>query len=96
MKIDATREFEKDVKRLPKMVQQKLAEVMLKLQKVHDLDGISNVKKLSVKSYYRIRIIDYRIGFKLVNTDTLLFLTAKHRSEVYDFFPPKIGFFYLT
>ncbi|MFT4203782.1 MAG: hypothetical protein QM610_07665 [Chitinophagaceae bacterium] len=90
MKIDSTRYFDKDVQNLPKNVQQKLGMVMANLMRIESLDGISNLKKMTVKGYYRIRIMDWRIGFKYEeDTNTLLFLVAKHRREIYDDFPPK-------
>lgn len=90
MKIDSTQYFEKDVQMQPKVVQNKLGLVMFNLLKVTSLDGIPNLKKMSVKGYYRIRIMDWRIGFKLEEaTGTVIFLVAKHRREVYDFFPPR-------
>ncbi|WP_427161561.1 type II toxin-antitoxin system RelE family toxin [Aliinostoc sp. HNIBRCY26] len=51
------------------------------------LDEISNVKKLKDTDIaYRIRVGDYRIGFKFAG-DTITFIRVLHRKDIYRYFP---------
>ncbi|MGI9056873.1 MAG: type II toxin-antitoxin system RelE family toxin [Pyrinomonadaceae bacterium] len=48
---------------------------------------VHNFKKLKgSRSYYRIRIGDYRVGLRL-ESDTLIFVRFLSRKEIYRFFP---------
>jgi len=39
------------------------------------------------KNYYRIRIGDYRIGFKKAEGENIEFMRVKHRKDIYKHFP---------
>lgn len=55
-----------------------------KATSVHNLKG---VKKLAgFKTFYRIRIGDYRLGLNLAG-NTLEFVTFDHRKDIYKYFP---------
>lgn len=52
------------------------------------LKDASVKKKLTgYKTFYRIRIGDYRIGIELEKTDTLRFIVIAHRKDIYTIFP---------
>ncbi|MCY7326981.1 MAG: type II toxin-antitoxin system RelE/ParE family toxin [Saprospiraceae bacterium] len=54
---------------------------------VETLDEIPHFTKLEgYDHYYRIRIGDYRIGFKMEDS-TLVFMRVLHRKEIYRYFP---------
>lgn len=57
------------------------------IPKLHDMDDVKNSKKIKVnKQFYRIRVGDYRIGFRLDN-NILVFMRALHRKDIYRYFP---------
>jgi mRNA interferase RelE/StbE len=59
---------------------------ILSLKSIEDLLGI-NVKKMAGwKSYYRIRVGDYRVGFK-IDGEAVIFLRVLHRKDMYRHFP---------
>jgi len=61
--------------------------VLLKLKEISNLREIAGVKALSGSpGFYRLRIGDYRLGFKLV-AETIVLLRADHRREIYRHFP---------
>ena len=71
------------------VVAKQLKFVLLKLKEVNDLQIISNVKKLKWCSYcYRIRIGDYRLGFRY-DWDKIILDVFLHRKDMYKFYPPK-------
>jgi len=51
---------------------------------VNDLSGIKKLR--GEKDYYRYRIGEYRIGFKVVDNEVLI-LKIAHRKEIYRNFP---------
>ncbi len=81
--------FEKDVKRLRgNPVLKRLAKVLQELEVIKTLDEFSgDVKKMSGEEfYYRLRIGDFRIGFKLIDNQIEL-MHIRHRSNIYKVFP---------
>lgn len=51
---------------------------ILKIYSIKSLTGFSG--------YYRIRIGDYRIGFK-IEREKVIFMRVLHRKDIYKFFP---------
>ena len=39
------------------------------------------------KNFYRIKSGDYRLGFELINNDTIYFIAFAHRKDIYKKFP---------
>ncbi len=57
------------------------------METAKNLGEVTNIKKLKgVGAYYRIRVGDYGIGI-VVNEDTVIFVRALHRKDVYRYFP---------
>lgn len=47
-----------------------------------------NIKKISgFSKYYRIRIGEYRIGFKKDTDNSIVFMRVKYRKDIYKVFP---------
>ena len=93
MKIIATRQFEKDVKRIPKDIASKVKAFTLQIKEVSDFDQIKNSSIRHLigdyeREYYRLRIGNYRLGFSIENNVVYL-NTVKPRGEIYKHFPPK-------
>jgi mRNA interferase RelE/StbE len=85
--------FKKDLKNAPKVVQNKVFEVIEKLEAAQNLEksGLDYRKMEGQKShehYYRIRIGDWRIGIECIHPDVTL-LRVLSRGEIYKSFPPK-------
>ena len=52
------------------------------------ISELPSVKKLSgYKTYYRLRIGDYRLGFEKINESTIRFILVSHRKDIYKKFP---------
>jgi len=87
MEFDYGSSFLKDLRKLPKEIQKKteilIAEVILKCNSLSEIPHLEKVKKQ--KDSYRIRIGDYRIGFKY--DEKITFQRIKHRKDIYKFFP---------
>jgi mRNA interferase RelE/StbE len=79
--------FEKSLNKL-KDVQllQKIERLILKLENSNDLTEISSVKKLAGhKTYYRVRIGDFRVGLEK-ELDGVRLIIVAHRKEIYGLF----------
>ncbi len=88
MKVFYEASFEKDLKKIDdQKIFNKIRE-LISLVKISDsISDMKNIKKLhGNKSFYRIRIGDYRIGFECVE-DTIVFVRALHRKDIYKYFP---------
>ncbi len=59
-----------------------------KLKSANSLREITNVKAIQDwHGFYRIRFGDFRIGFQLIDKNTIKLFTVDHRSKVYKHFP---------
>ncbi len=67
-------------KAIPKLIK-KLKEA----QSIHELTSIKSIK--THPSYYRYRIGNYRIGFKLINQKTIDLILIAKREDIYKKFP---------
>ena len=57
------------------------------IPKLSDIDEVKNLKKLKgSKPFYRVRVGNYRIGFRLDN-NMLVFMRVLHRKDIYRYFP---------
>lgn len=87
MKVTATRNFEKSLKECPLPIQRRANDVYQKLLACKKISDVVSLEKLSgYKTYYRVRIGTYRMGFELVG-DEIELRTIIHRKEIYRFFP---------
>jgi len=88
MNIKLDRAFDKDIDKInDKPLLQKLQDNILEIKKANDIRDIKNMKKMEgYKSFYRIRIGDYRIGVRIEN-DTIYFIHFRHRKDIYKVFP---------
>ena len=88
MELEFRESFLKDLKRIrAAAVKRQVAAVIAEAKSASSLASLSHVKKLQGSTdYYRVRLGDYRIGFKLQG-QTLIFLRCLHRKDVYRYFP---------
>lgn len=88
MKVSFERILEKDAKKLPTEIQQKLKNLISTVQWADSLSKINASKMEAAKNAYRIRIGDYRVGFYLIK-DEIIFSRVLNRKEMYRYFPRK-------
>ena len=88
MKIKFKKTFLKELSKLPTEIREKVGNLVFKdILEISSLKEIKGVKKIKgYKSFYRIKIDDYRIGFEL-KKDGLIFYRIKHRKDIYKYFP---------
>jgi mRNA interferase RelE/StbE len=88
MELEFRDSFLKDVTRIKdKAIKKKIAATITEAKSVAALSDLRQVKKMEGSdTYYRVRIGDYRIGFKLQGK-TLVFLRCLHRKDIYRYFP---------
>ncbi len=89
MKVIYDESFEKSVKKLKdSKVKSRVIELIDIFENADALQVISNIKKMQgFQNYYRIRIGDYRLGFELLDENSVLFILIAHRKEIYRYFP---------
>ena len=80
--------FLADIKKLRDgKVRGAIKRAILNVEEADNLDQINALKRLSGhQQYFRIRILDYRIGIR-IEDDTVTFVRCLHRREVYRYFP---------
>ncbi len=88
MRVEFKESFAKDLSKIDARTLQKIKRIIEKLEQAESLKSVSHIKKLknSLQCYYRIRLDDYRIGFKLENNKITL-IRFLHRKEIYRYFP---------
>lgn len=89
MKAVFTKRFAKDLKKhaKDKNLLVRIQKIILEVEAADSITAINNLKKLkSEGSYFRIRSGNYRLGLT-IDSDTVTFVRALHRSEIYRYFP---------
>lgn len=88
MKIEVQKYFEKDISKIrDKKLAEQIFAIIEELENCNSLSEIRHVKKMtSTSSYYRIRVGNYRLGFK-ESKGSILLLRFMHRKDIYEYFP---------
>jgi mRNA interferase RelE/StbE len=82
--------FLKDFKKLPKEIKSKIKRICFEV--FPSAKSLKDVKEFDIRSirgfknFYRMRLGDYRIGFKKEN-NKIVFMRVKHRKDIYKYFP---------
>lgn len=89
MRVEFDKSFEKSLGKIHDSgILQRLERIITHLEISDSLSQEPNIKKLSGYSdYFRIRIGDYRIGFELINRNTIRCIIIAHRKDIYKLFP---------
>ena len=65
----------------------KILECIQNVELSDNIKQINDLKKLKGhKSFYRIKLGDYRIGVK-IDSEVVVFVTVAHRKDIYKLFP---------
>jgi mRNA interferase RelE/StbE len=90
MKVFFKKSFIKDFQRLPTEIKEEVKKICLTIfPKIKNLKefNLYPLKKLrGFKFYYRIKLKDFRIGFKK-SDDEVIFMRVLHRKDIYKYFP---------
>ena len=88
MDIKYEESFEKDLlKIVDNKIKKKIIRVIANIKQANKPQDIANLKKLeNYKTYYRIRIGNYRVGIEIIK-DKLIFTRILPRKDIYKFFP---------
>ena len=88
MKVKFKSAFLKDIEKLPSNYRERIEEIVFdRIPQSDNLQMIKNLKRIrGDKSYYRIRVGDYRIGLKDRGWE-LVFMRVLHRKDIYRYFP---------
>ena len=90
MKAEFKPSFKKDFQTLELVIQRRVSIFCLEIATVaesqKDLFSHGAKKLAGWENYYRVRIGDYRIGFKTEGS-TIIFMHVLHRKEIYRHFP---------
>ncbi len=88
MKIRFTSKFEKQISKIDsRKIKDEIKLIIRNVEAAPTIYEINSIKKLvGYKSYYRIRMGDYRIGLYL-NNDILEFAAFDNRKDIYKYFP---------
>lgn len=90
MKIFFKPSFVRDFKKLPGEIKSEVrrmcTEIFPTLGHITDYDKHPLKKIAGFENYYRIKIQDYRVGFKK-ESNTIIFMRVKHRKDIYKVFP---------
>lgn len=88
MQILFEESFEKDLKKIKdNKIKEKLRRIIADIKTSSNISKIRNLKKLKKhKSYFRIRIGEYRIGIEIIK-DKVIFTRFLHRKDIYKYFP---------
>ncbi len=87
MEVIVTKTFSKQFKKCPPHIQSMAKNVISSLDQAQSLNDLNNIKKLTgFNDFYRIRIGNFRIGFKQESPYVIL-ICIMERSQIYKAFP---------
>jgi len=90
MIVIPTKKFSKRLENLERnsSTVERAEKAIAKLRKANSLHDVPNVEPIEgFPGYFRLRFGDYRIGFRLVDENTVRLLSIGHRSVFYRSFP---------
>jgi len=89
MNISFDRSFDKSLDKIQdKNLKKRIEKIILSVEDAVAIESIPNLKKMQgFKSFYRIRVGDYRIGVELKSVETVRFLIIAHHKDIYKVFP---------
>jgi mRNA interferase RelE/StbE len=89
MEVVFDRSFDKSLDKISdKDIKDKIINVIIGIESAKSLIDIANVKKMQgFKTFYRIRVGDYRVGIELEDSSTVRLIVALHRKDIYKKFP---------
>jgi mRNA interferase RelE/StbE len=89
MEVIFDKSFLKAIDKLTdKALKKKIEKIIIELEESDSLLKAKNIKKMEgFKSFYRIRVGDFRIGFELEKFTTIRLITIVHRKDIYKIFP---------
>lgn len=89
MEILFDESFEKSLKKLKdKKLKLNTIQLITEFENTEKINQLPNIKKMAgYDRYYRLRIGNYRIGFELIEPNTILFILVAHRKDIYKNFP---------
>jgi len=88
MKTEFKTSFGRDIKKITdKNLLLLVEETIVNVEKAVNIKEIDNLKKLiGYKTFYRIKVNDYRIGLNIIE-NTVFFVRFLHRKDIYKSFP---------
>lgn len=92
MNYVASSRFRQSARQLSNQTRQKLAHIILEIEKAQTITDLKNCKELQGKAnkgYFRIRFGDYRLGFTIDAQNTVLLVDVGSRGDFYKTYPPK-------
>lgn len=91
MRFRIEKSFDRDVGRIKdKKLLKKLRTFISTTENVDTIREISHMKKIEgYKSYYRVKIGEYRLGIEAVSEREVVFLRFLHRKDIYRYFPKR-------
>jgi len=89
MNVVFDKAFYKSIQKLNQpQIKNRVARIIEQAEAAKTIQDIPNIKKLEgFKSFYRIRIGEYRIGMELGAGNTLRFIIVANRKDIYKLFP---------
>jgi mRNA interferase RelE/StbE len=89
MKVETHPKFIKDIKKIKfKKTKDAVKTFILELQEAESLASVNGIKKLAGHPFaYRKRIGTDRVGFFLIENNTVLLVAFKKRNDIYKVFP---------
>jgi mRNA interferase RelE/StbE len=89
MIIEFDKSFSKSLDKLKdSKIKERIENIILDFDKASKISDIKHLKKLvGFKSYYRLRIGDYRIGIELKTSTIVRFIIIAQRKDIYKIFP---------
>ncbi len=89
MKVSYSKQIYKDLEKIvnDKKIIKSIFKALDKIKAANSINELPNVKKIKgYTHYYRIKIGDYRLGFKY-DEETIILLRFLHRKDIYKKFP---------
>jgi mRNA interferase RelE/StbE len=91
VKFKVDKSFDRDIDKIKdKTLLRKIRKFISTIEEAASLSDILHIKKIEgYKSFYRIKIGDYRLGFEALSNKEIVLIRFLHRKDIYRYFPRK-------
>jgi mRNA interferase RelE/StbE len=89
MILEFDNSFDKSLDKLKNPdIKKRIEQIISELDNLESISDSQKIKKLvGFKSYFRIRIGEYRLGIELKTPNIIRFIVFAHRKDIYKIFP---------
>jgi mRNA interferase RelE/StbE len=89
VKVRIDKSFDKDIDRImDKKILKRLQSLISEMEEAETIQSLTSLKKIEgYRSFYRLKMGDYRLGLEASSSKEISLVRFLHRKDIYRYFP---------